>query len=91
MAFGELTGHEKQIAILKNAMANNRIAHAYLFYGMEGIGKRTAASVFARALNCEGESPPCDACASCRKAQHQNHPDIITITGGRPVHQDRGG
>ena len=81
MAFGELTGHEKQVAILRNAMANNRIAHAYLFYGMEGIGKRTAASVFARGLNCEGESPPCNACASCRKAQHQNHPDIITITG----------
>jgi DNA polymerase-3 subunit delta' len=80
MAFGELYSHEKQIAILKNAMANNRIAHAYLFYGMEGIGKRTAASVFARALNCEGEFPPCDACASCRKARHQNHPDIITIT-----------
>jgi DNA polymerase-3 subunit delta' len=79
MAFGELTGHEKQVAILRNAMANNRIAHAYLFYGMEGIGKRTAAAVFARALNCEGESPPCNACASCRKAQHQNHPDIITI------------
>jgi DNA polymerase-3 subunit delta' len=80
MAFGELYGHEKAIAILKNAMANNRIAHAYLFYGMEGIGKRTVASLFARALNCEGDSPPCNACASCRKAQHQNHPDIITIT-----------
>jgi len=80
MAFGELYGHEKAIAILKNAMANNRIAHAYLFYGMEGIGKRTVASLFARALNCEGDPPPCDACASCRKAQHQNHPDIITIT-----------
>jgi DNA polymerase-3 subunit delta' len=79
MAFGELTGHEKQVAILRNAMVNNRIAHAYLFYGMEGIGKRTAAAVFARALNCAGESPPCNACASCRKAQHQNHPDIITI------------
>jgi len=80
MTFGELYGHDKQTAILKNAMANNRIAHAYLFYGMEGIGKRTAASVFARVLNCEGESPPCNACTSCRKALHQNHPDIITIT-----------
>jgi len=58
MAFGELYGHEKAIAILKNAMANNRIAHAYLFYGMEGIGKRTVASLFARALNCEGDPLP---------------------------------
>ncbi len=80
MGFGELYGHENATSILKNAMANNRIAHAYLFYGMEGIGKRTAAAIFARALNCEGASRPCDACASCRKAQHQNHADIITIT-----------
>ncbi len=79
MTFTEITGHEKQIAILKKAMAGSRIAHAYLFYGMEGIGKRTVASVFARALNCEGETPPCDVCPSCRKAEHKTHPDIITI------------
>jgi hypothetical protein len=39
MTFGEIYGHGKQIAILKSAMAKDRIAHAYLFYGMEGIGK----------------------------------------------------
>ncbi|MBN2437208.1 MAG: DNA polymerase III subunit delta' [Deltaproteobacteria bacterium] len=79
MRFKELYGHEKPISILKNAMAGERIAHAYLFYGIEGVGKRTAASIFARALNCGGEDPPCDACASCRKAAHNNHPNIITI------------
>jgi DNA polymerase III subunit delta' len=46
---------------------------------MEGIGKRTAASVFAKALNCEDGHKPCGACPSCRKAEHGNHPDIITI------------
>ena len=60
-------------------MAKNRVAHAYLFYGMEGIGKRTVASVFARALNCTGEDPPCGSCSSCLKAEHKNHPNIITI------------
>ena len=80
MTFGEIYGHGKQIAILKSAMAKDRIAHAYLFYGMEGIGKRTTAAVFARALNCGAEDPPCDACPSCRKAEHKNHPDIVTIT-----------
>jgi DNA polymerase-3 subunit delta' len=80
MTFAEITGHEKQIAILRSAMANNRIAHAYLFYGMEGIGKRTVASVFAKALNCESNPPPCDCCASCRKSERRHHPDIITIT-----------
>ena len=79
MRFEELYGHEKPISILKSAMVRDRIAHAYLFYGMEGIGKRTMASVFARALNCGEKDPPCDACASCRKAAHHNHPNIITI------------
>jgi DNA polymerase-3 subunit delta' len=79
MRFAEIYGHEKPIAILKSAMAKDRIAHAYLFYGMDGIGKKTTASVFARALNCGGADPPCDACASCRKAEHQNHPNIITV------------
>jgi len=79
MRFKELYGHEKPISILKGTMAGDRVAHAYLFYGMEGVGKRTTASVFARALNCEREDPPCDACASCRKAEHNNHPNIITI------------
>ena len=79
MRFAEIYGHEKPIAILKSAMAKDRIAHAYLFYGMDGIGKKTTASVFARALNCEDSDPPCDACASCRKAEHKNHPNIITV------------
>jgi DNA polymerase-3 subunit delta' len=79
MRFAEIYGHEKPIAILKSAMAKDRIAHAYLFYGMDGIGKKTTASVFARALNCREVEPPCDACASCRKAEHKNHPNIITI------------
>lgn len=79
MTFSEITGHEKQIAILTGAMAKGRIAHAYLFYGMEGIGKRSVATVFAMALNCESDAPPCGVCPSCRKAERQTHPDIITI------------
>jgi DNA polymerase-3 subunit delta' len=79
MRFKELYGHEKPISILKNAMVRDRIAHAYLFYGMEGIGKRTVASVFARALNCLERDPPCDVCASCRKAARHNHPNIIVV------------
>jgi DNA polymerase III subunit delta' len=79
MRFQEIYGHEQPISILKKAITRDRIAHAFLFHGMEGIGKRTTASVFARALNCGGEDPPCDACASCRKAAHHNHPNIITV------------
>lgn len=79
MSFAEIYGHEKPISILKNAMARNRIAHAYLFYGMEGIGKRTTANVFAKALNCTAAEPPCDICTSCGKAKRRNHPNIVTV------------
>ena len=79
MKFAEIYGHEKPIAILKRAMAKDRIAHAYLFYGMDGTGKRTIDDLFARALNCNAPEAPCDACDSCRKAEHRNHPNIITV------------
>jgi DNA polymerase-3 subunit delta' len=80
MAFKEIHGHEKQIRILQQAMTSKRIAHAYLFYGMEGIGKRSTALVFAKALNCqEGQGDACGHCSSCLKADHGNHPDLIII------------
>jgi DNA polymerase-3 subunit delta' len=80
MTFSEIYGHEKPIAILRSAMTRNRIAHAYLFYGADGIGKRTTAAVFAGALNCEAQNPPCGVCRSCRKAGRNTHPDIVTVT-----------
>jgi DNA polymerase-3 subunit delta' len=77
--FQDIYGHEKPLSILKAAMATNRAPHAYLFYGMEGVGKKTVASVFARALNCTGEDRPCGQCASCLRAEHNNHPNIVSI------------
>jgi DNA polymerase-3 subunit delta' len=80
MSFRDICGHGKQIAQLQSSMTQNRIPHAFLFYGMEGIGKRTTALTFAKALNCrENNHDACDACPSCRKADHNNHIDIITI------------
>ena len=82
MSFKDVYGHEKQIKVLQTAMARDRIAHAYLFYGAEGIGKRTMAEVFAKALNCatgRDSLDACDACPSCLKIDHGNHPDVITI------------
>jgi DNA polymerase-3 subunit delta' len=63
-------------------MSRDRIPHAYLFYGAEGVGKRTVAEVFAKALNCASgrdSLDACDACSSCLKIDHGNHPDVITI------------
>src|SRR5512137_617206 len=80
MSFNEIFGHEKQIAILKSVIEHDRISHAYLFYGMAGVGKYTTACLFARALNCrEKGTDACDRCPSCLKTIHGNHPDVITI------------
>jgi DNA polymerase-3 subunit delta' len=80
MSFKDIYGHEKQISILQTAAARNRIPHAYLFYGMEGVGKRTVAEVFTKALNCRSNSiDACDECPSCVKIDRRNHPDVVMI------------
>jgi DNA polymerase-3 subunit delta' len=79
MTFGDIFGHDKPLAILKNALVKDRIPHAFLFYGMEGVGKRAVAAVFAGALVCTGAEAPCNACPSCRKVERQTHPDIATV------------
>ncbi len=80
MSFNDIYGQDKQIAILKNAMERGRVPHAYLFHGIKGIGKRTIAKVFAKAMNCvEGNLDSCDRCSSCLKIDHGNHPDVMTI------------
>jgi DNA polymerase-3 subunit delta' len=80
MSFSAIYGQEGPIAVLRNAIGNARVPHAFLFYGAEGIGKRTTALVFAKALNCkEGGTDPCDTCTSCRKIDSGNHPDLLLI------------
>lgn len=85
MSFQDIFGHERQIEQLQSALAQGRIPHAFLFCGLEGIGKRTTARTFAKALNClgnqcgSGQNDSCDACFSCLKVDHNNHLDIITL------------
>ena len=65
---------------LTKSFLNNRIAHAYLFYGLEGGGKESFALEFAKALNCEDDNArPCNVCSSCLKIGQLNHPDIKFI------------
>lgn len=81
MLFRNIYGHEKQLALLKSAITGGRLAHAYLFHGREGIGKKAAAMAFAAAILCESnEGEACHACLSCKKIAHGNHPDLVTIT-----------
>jgi DNA polymerase-3 subunit delta' len=80
MSFKDIYGHEKQISVLQTAVSRSRIHHAYLFYGIEGVGKRTVAEVFAKVLNCRSNSiDACDDCLSCVKIDRGNHPDVVTI------------
>jgi len=80
MSFKDIYGHEKQISVLQTSVARDRIPHAYLFYGMDGVGKRTVAEVFAKALNCRSNSiDACDECPSCVKIDRGNHPDVVMI------------
>ncbi len=82
MSFLDIYGHERQIAIIKKAITQKRVGHAYLFSGINAIGKRTMAGEFAKTLNCEQVDilhDACEKCSSCRKAQHASHADIIFI------------
>jgi DNA polymerase III subunit gamma/tau len=66
--FSEVIGQDHVTEPLRNALANNRVNHAYLFSGPRGCGKTTSARILARAINCEkGPAPePCGECRSCR-------------------------
>jgi len=75
VTFESITGHDRQKNILRRALKADRIAHAYLFEGPEGIGKRLTALAFARALLCV-DGTGCGDCPACRKVDHNNHPDI---------------
>lgn len=81
MNFNQITGHEKIIEHLKTSIIHNRINHAYIFDGIKGVGKKTLAKAFAKALNCcEGGADACNHCISCKTFDENNNPDIIYVT-----------
>lgn len=79
-----LFGHDWAVDHLRRALRSRRVRHAYLFTGVEQVGKQTLATAFAAALNClnivydrVGFPSPCGECASCRRIISGNHPDLI--------------
>jgi len=84
MPFQNIIGHQLTIASLQTAVAQQRLAHAYLFHGETAIGKRSTALCFVQALNCEQPSPPdsidaCGLCRSCQQVKAHTHPDFFVI------------
>lgn len=84
MRLEDLVGQERAVAVLRNALRRDRVAHAYLFSGPDAVGKSTAAFLFAQVLNCEasGDETPCGACRSCRLIERNSHPDVRLVTIG---------
>jgi DNA polymerase III subunit gamma/tau len=81
--FDDLVGQEHVAQTLKNSIAADRVHHAFLFTGARGVGKTSAARIFAKALNCQ-EGPtatPCGVCPSCVEITSSQGIDVLEIDG----------
>ena len=79
--FGDVVGQTHVIRTLRNAIAGDRVGHAYLLVGPRGIGKTTIARIFAKAINCENpvDGEPCCSCQSCTALANESSLDVIEI------------
>lgn len=83
--FAGVVGHRDVIARLRAALARDRLAGSYLLAGEDGIGKRTVAEAWMRAIQCRtpvgspSEIDGCGACASCRHHRSGAHPDVVCL------------
>jgi DNA polymerase-3 subunit delta' len=78
MPFDAIVGQESAVGALRRALATRRTAHAYLFAGVDGCGKRKTALAFIEAIFC-GRDEGCGTCPSCRKVTAMQHPDLHVV------------
>ena len=80
MAWRDILGHDDVAERFRQSLARGRLSHAYLLLGPDGVGKERFARELAKAVLCtEGDGEACDACRSCGKVAHGNHPDVTTV------------
>ncbi len=81
MLVSDIVGHDRAKRVLLNALAEGRVAHAYLFHGPAGVGKSTLARAFAGALLCEsGSGDSCGQCSVCRRVAEERFPDFFVLS-----------
>ncbi|WP_187147815.1 DNA polymerase III subunit delta' [Heliomicrobium modesticaldum] len=78
----QITGQERAIRQLSRGLLANRVAHAYLFSGPQGVGKKTAARAFAQSVLCleRAGGDACASCPACRQFQGGSHPDLFSLS-----------
>ena len=79
MGWKSIRGQDAALDLLRRDLSSGQVASAYLFYGPDGVGKASAARLFAQALQCPGEAPPCGGCIACEKVGANAHPDVVSI------------
>ena len=81
MSFALIQGQDRAVENLKQSLRRDKLHHAYLFSGPEGVGKKKTAVELAKALNCDQPGPEgaCDQCLSCQRMEKQIHPDFIHL------------
>lgn len=85
MNWHDVIGQKQLVTNLQNAIAHQKISHAYIIQGEKYAGKKMIADIFARALQCETNgNKPCNQCRSCKQAINRNHPDIIYVSHDKP-------
>ena len=84
MGFRDIIGHKRQKAFLTSLLERERLPHALLFQGIEGVGKKKVALEFVKYLFCK-EGDACGRCKACIRVEHSTHPDMVVISSEKGI------